>query len=272
MMKGAVFQRLKYEMGGRMLNRKIIVTGGTYGMGSNIVAALVAEGATVASMARSTDLGEKNAAELATRGPGKVKFFRCDVSSRAEVKSAFAAAAAWMGGIDSLIHVAAIETGAAPENETDEDWDQLFNINARGTFHTNQEVFPYLKEKGGRILNFGSGSGIIGTPACAVYSATKGAITAWTRATAKAWGKYGITMNVIAPAIWTPMYDGHRARLTPDELRAHDAAMAKGILIGGKLGDPDRDLAPVIVFMMSDGARFITGQTIPVDGGALMMR
>src|SRR5262245_61996377 len=128
-----------------MLNKRVIVTGGSYGIGSNLVAALVAEGATVASMARSIELGERNAATLSAKGPGTIRFHRCDVSDRAQVKAAFAAAAAEMGGVDTLVNVAGVETGGRPEDETDEQWDHMLDINAKGTFITNQEAYPFLK-------------------------------------------------------------------------------------------------------------------------------
>ena len=159
-----------------MLDKRIIVTGGSYGIGSNIIAALVAEGATVASMARSADKGEKLTKNLAAKGPGKIKFYKCDVSDRGQIKNAFAAAVKDMGGLDSLVHVAGVETGGGPEGETDEQWDYQFNVNAKGTFITNQEAFPYLKDKGGHILNFGSGTGVLGLPSAAGYSASKAAV------------------------------------------------------------------------------------------------
>jgi NAD(P)-dependent dehydrogenase (short-subunit alcohol dehydrogenase family) len=255
-----------------MLDKKIIVTGGTYGMGASIVKALVAADATVASMARSADLGEQQATELSATGPGKINFYRCDVSVRPQVRDAFAAAVADMGGLDALVHVAGVESGAKPEEETDEEWDRIFNINAKGTFITNQVAFPYLRERGGCILNFGAGAGLTGLSVSPAYSASKGAVAAWTRSVAQAWGKYNITVNCICPAVWTPMYDEHRARLTAEELREHDARIARIVHIGGKLGDPDRDLAPVIVFLCSDEAHYMTGQTFCIDGGALMVR
>jgi NAD(P)-dependent dehydrogenase (short-subunit alcohol dehydrogenase family) len=255
-----------------MLDKKVIVTGGTYGMGASIVHALVAANASVACLARSNDLGQQQAEELSAKGPGSVKFYRCDISVRSEVKDTFAAAVSEMGGLDALVHVAGVETGAKPEEETDEQWDHMFSINAKGTFITNQEAFPYLKAKGGRILNFGSGSGITGGAGIAAYSASKGAVAAYTRSVAQAWGKYNITVNCVCPAVWTPMYDNHRARLTPEELREHDDRMSKIVHIGGKLGDPDRDLAPIIVFLCSDEAHYMTGQLFCIDGGALMVR
>jgi NAD(P)-dependent dehydrogenase (short-subunit alcohol dehydrogenase family) len=256
-----------------MLNKKIIVTGASYGIGASIVSALAAEGAAVASMARSAELGEPRATELSAKGPGTVKFYRCDVSNRAQVKSAFAAAVQDMGGLDGLVHVAGVETKGYPEHETDENWDYQFNINVKGTFIANQEAFAYLKDAGGRILNFGSGSGITpNMPEIAAYSATKAAVHTWTRAIANAWGKHNITANIICPAVWSPMYEEHRSRYSADELRAHDQQMARIIPIGGKLGDADRDLTPMIVFLLSDGARFLTGQTYCIDGGALQVR
>jgi NAD(P)-dependent dehydrogenase (short-subunit alcohol dehydrogenase family) len=256
-----------------MLHKKVIVTGASYGIGASIVKALAAEGALVASMARSADLGEANAKELSAKGPGTVRFYRCDVSNRAQVKSAFAAAVKDMGGLDGLVHVAGVETKGYPEDETDENWDYQFNINAKGTFLANQAAFPYLKERGGRILNFGSGAGITpNMPEIAAYSASKAAVHTWTRAIAQAWGRYNITANIICPAVWSPMYEEHRSRYTAEELRVHDEQMARIVHIGGKLGDPDRDLTPMIIFLLGDGARFLTGQTYCIDGGATKVR
>jgi NAD(P)-dependent dehydrogenase (short-subunit alcohol dehydrogenase family) len=255
-----------------MLDKKVIVTGASYGIGESIVRALAAEGALVASMARSAHLGEPKAKELSAKGPGTVRFYRCDVSDRAQVKSAFATAVKDMGGLDGLVHVAGVETKGHPEVETDENWDYHFNINVKGTFIANQEAFPYLKGRGGRILNFGAGAGVDGMAEIAAYSASKAAVHTWTRAIAQAWGKYNITANIICPAVWSPMYEEHRSRYTPEELRAHDEQMARIVHIGGKLGDPDRDLTPMIIFLLGDGARFLTGQMYNIDGGALKVR
>lgn len=252
--------------------KRIIVTGGTLGIGAAIVRAYAQQGAHVASLARSQELGTKQAAELTASGPGSVSFFRCDVSSRAEVKAAFAAAVDTMGGLDALVHNAGIEEACPAESITDELWDRLFSVNAYGTLITNQEAFSYLRERGGQIINFGSSAGVSGLPGSAAYSASKGAVMAWTRTVAQEWARYNITVNAIAPAIWTPMYDAYRAKMSAEQLAQHDAMMAAVVPLGGKLGDPDKDLAPMLAFLVSDGARFITGQTISIDGGVLMVR
>ena len=86
------------------------------------------------------------------------------------------------------------------------------------------------------------------------------------------WGREGVSANAVAPAIWTPMYDQTRAAMDEDQLAAHDAVKAQTIPLGGRLGDVERDFVPVLAFLASDGARFINGQVIAVDGGMLMVR
>jgi NAD(P)-dependent dehydrogenase (short-subunit alcohol dehydrogenase family) len=132
-------------------------------------------------------------------------------------------------------------------------------------------VFPFLKEKGGKILNFASAVAVLGSPRFAHYAASKGAVLSWTRSIALGWGRYGITCNVIAPAIWTPMYEKSRAVLSPEALAQHDAEQArKRPLNGGRFGDPEKDFLPVMIFLASDGANYLTGQTFNIDGGGLM--
>ena len=126
---------------------------------------------------------------------------------------------------------------------------------------TNQAACRAMRVAGGRIINFGSDAGLGPYPNGAHYSASKGAVMAWTRTVAVEWARFGITVNSVVPAIWTPMYDEHRARMTPDELGQHDAVMRLRVPLGGRLGDPDADLGPVMVFLASDDARFITARS-----------
>ena len=244
----------------------IVVTGGASGMGEAMVKDFARHGAHVVSLDVADEAGQ---AIAAAAGAGYV---HCDVSDEPSVAEAFAQAIRQLGGLDVLVHAAGIAPGAPAEAITLSGWEKVFAINARGTFLTNQAAFAHLKHQGGRIINFASGAGITGMPNKAHYSATKGAVLAWSRAIAKEWGQYGITVNCIAPAIETPMYRKTRSLMSADAVSALDAKLAANMPLGGKLGDPDRDLAPVLRFLAGPGSRFITGQIFSVDGGLTMVR
>jgi 2-hydroxycyclohexanecarboxyl-CoA dehydrogenase len=255
-----------------LTGRRIVVTGGARGIGESGVRAFVREGADVVSLDVTDEAGVAVATEAAAAGPGSARFVHCDVSSRRSVEEAFAEAIAQLGGLDALVHVAGVERSAPAEEITDEDWNLTLDVNLRGTFLTNQAAFPHLKEDGGRIVNFASGAGLYPYLHGAHYSASKAAVIAWTRTIAHEWGRYGITAVAVNPAMWTPMYQGHRDRLSPEELAAHDADKKAKVPLGGKLGDPDVDMAPVLVFLVGDGSRFITAQIVSVDGGMVPLR
>jgi len=248
-------------------DRRIIVTGGASGIAAATVRAYAREGARVASLDVNDEGGRRVAAEA---GPA-VTYYHCDVARRAEVDDVFARAVAAMGGLDVLVSVAGVERGTPAEDIPDAEWDLVFAVNVKGTLYTNQAAFRYMKERGGRIINFGSGAGIRGQRGSAHYSAAKGAVMAWTRTVAQEWARYGITVNSIVPAIWTPMYEAYRQRMSEQERAIHDLAMQHVIPLGGRLGDPERDIAPVMVFLAGDGARFITGQVFAIDGGMIML-
>ena len=251
-----------------LANKKIIVTGAARGIGASATRALAAAGAMVTGL----DLSGPPA-DTAESPPSSVFAYEtCDVSSRASTRAAVDRAVAAMGGLDVLIHAAGVQRYTPAEAITDEEWELVVGVNARGTMTAIQAVFPHLRDRGGRIVNFASAAGALGLRGCAHYAASKGAVLAWTRTIAQEWGPYGISVNAIAPGMWTPMYDATRAGMTPDQLEAHDRGMAMLIPLGGRLGDPDADMAPVLVFLASDASRFITGQTLAVDGGLMMVR
>ncbi|HLY36899.1 MAG TPA: SDR family NAD(P)-dependent oxidoreductase [Candidatus Binatia bacterium] len=248
-------------------DRRIVVTGGASGIAAATVRAYAREGASVVSLDVNDEAGRRVAAEAGER----VTFAHCDVSRRDEVFAAIDRAAGAMGGLDVLANVAGIERGTPAEDIPDDEWESVFAVNVNGTLYTNQAAFRHMKAGGGRIINFGSGAAIRGQRGSAHYSAAKAAVMAWTRTVAQEWARYAITVNAVVPAIWTPMYDAHRARMSEEQRAIHDMTMQYVIPLGGRLGDPDRDIAPVMVFLATDAARFITGQAIAVDGGMIML-
>jgi NAD(P)-dependent dehydrogenase (short-subunit alcohol dehydrogenase family) len=256
--------------------KRIIVTGGSRGIAGSAVRAFTREGANVASLDMRDELGEQVASAATDEGPGKARYYHCDVSNRGEVHRVFAEAVGDLGGLDGLLHAAGIHREALAENITDEDWDAVLGVNLKGTFITNQEAFPYLRDNGGgHILNFGSSAGLGPYRNGAHYSASKGGVISWSRTVAHEWGQHGISVNAIAPGIQTPMAEevGERLGAAMEGAQAmREAMMATMIPLGGKLGDPDRDIAPVLVFLMSDGARFITAQILAIDGGLAQTR
>jgi NAD(P)-dependent dehydrogenase (short-subunit alcohol dehydrogenase family) len=251
----------------QLAGKRIVVTGGANGIAAATVRAYAREGATVWSL----DIADEAGAAVAAEAGPRVTYRHCDVARRGDVVAAIDAAAAAMGGLDVLAHVAAVERGTPAEDIPDEEWDLVFGVNVKGTLYTNQAAFRHLRVQGGSIVNFGSGAGIRGQRGSAHYSASKGAVMSWTRTVAQEWAQYGIRVNSVVPAIWTQMYDAYRARMSDQERTIHDMAMAHVIPLGGKLGDPDGDAAPVMVFLASDASRFITGQAICVDGGMVML-
>lgn len=235
-------------------------------MGAAVSSSFAADGAHVVSF----DIDDAEGARIAAEAGAT--FIHCDVSDEASVARAFDRVARELGGLDVLVHAAGIAPGKAAQDITASGWDKIFAVNARGTFLTNQAAFGLMKDKGGRIINFASAAGITGLPNKAHYSATKGAVIAWTRTVAQEWGRNGITVNCVSPAIETPMYRKTRSLMTPEALSALDAKLAADMPIDGRLGDPDRDLVPVLRFLAGPGSRFITGQILSVDGGLTMVR
>ena len=248
--------------------KKIIVTGSASGMGEATLKAYVQAGASVIGMDVSDDTGGLICENANKDGPGKCSYLHVDVSDKSSVSDAFANANDILGGLDVLAHPAAIQRSSDASEVSVEDWDLMFAINVKGTMLTNQIAQSYMKfNGGGSIINFGSISGLRPEPAASAYSAAKGAVHSWTRTAAGSWGKDNIRVNAILPAIATPMYRAARERSSEEENLASHWRNSVPIALGQEYGDPEKDLAPVMVFFASDASKFITGQLIPVDGG-----
>jgi len=245
-----------------LAGRRILVTGGASGIGAAAVRVLHGAGARVAATYHRTDPDD----DLPT-----VTWLRCDVRDADAVTAAFAGAVDDLGGLDVLVNAAGLWQSGVPGQITSDEIDFLLETNIKATILTNQAAYALMRGSGGRIINFGSAEAVMGSPIAAVYAATKGAVQAWTRSAAKAWGAERVTVNALAPAVQTAGADRLRNFLGPDAAAFIDQQMKLSIPLGGKLGDPVADLGPLLVFLAGDGAGFITGQLIPVDGGLAMV-
>lgn len=243
--------------------RRILVTGAATGIGSAAVEAFNAHGAEVAATYHQTPVPQRLA--------DSARWFRCDVRSAQDVERTVAESAETLGGLDVLVHAAGLWQAGIPGQITDEDLDFLIATNLKATVLTNQAAFAVMQGHGGRIINLGSAEGVVGNPIAATYAATKAAVHSWTRSAAKAWAYAGVTVNAVAPAVETPGAQRLRDFLGPDGSALLDQQLQAAIPLGGKLGDPLRDLTPMLVFLAGSGSRFITGQLLAVDGGTMML-
>jgi 3-oxoacyl-[acyl-carrier protein] reductase len=242
--------------------RRILVTGGATGIGAAAVQVLSEAGAAVVATYHQTPPPDRVG----------VSWVQCDLRDSAAVDEMMRAAAGTLGGLDVLLHAAGLWQPGIPGQITGEDIDFLVDTNLKATIFTNQAAYAVMRKDGGRrIINFGSAEAVMGSPISAVYAATKGAVSAWTRSIAKAWGAEKVSAIALAPAVQTPGADRLKEFLGPEAAEFIDEQIKSTIPLGGALGDPVNDLGPTLVFLCSEGSRFITGQLIAVDGGLVML-
>ncbi|MGE2735906.1 SDR family NAD(P)-dependent oxidoreductase [Mycolicibacterium vaccae] len=241
--------------------RKVLVTGAATGIGAAAVRALVeADALVVATHHRSPPLADVPA-----------HWQLCDVRDPEAVDQMVASAQQLLGGLDVVVHAAGRWEPAVPGSITGDEIDRQIDTNLKSTIFVNQAAYTAMRGKGGQIINFGSAEAAMGSPMSAVYAAAKGAVQAWTRSAARAWGHDHVTVNAVAPAVQTPGADRLREYLGPDAAPLIDQQLQMSIPLGGRLGDPTTDVVPLLLFLSSPGARFITGQLIAADGGLMMV-
>lgn len=247
----------------KLEGKKIIVTGGCSGMGAAAVRCFAKEGAKVVSIDINTAENTEN-----------VSYLKGDVSNKAEITEVIGRAVGVVGGLDAFFNIAGINHFIPTEELDEAEIDRLFAVNVKGVIFCCQAALPYMKEKGGSIVNFGSQAAIAPGPDSSHYAASKAAVAAFTGKIAWEWGKYGIRANTILPSAWTPLFE--KLCLQGQEVTAEiKAAMQEGMKATfplGRLGDPDEDIAPALVFFASDDSRYVTGQTLGVNGGSAMVR
>jgi NAD(P)-dependent dehydrogenase (short-subunit alcohol dehydrogenase family) len=255
-------------MAGQLTGRRILVTGAATGIGAAAVRVYTDEGATVTATYRQSPPPD-DLAGLAT-------WAQCDFRRESQADETVSQAAAAMGGLDVVLNAAGTWAPGLAGELTDSDLDFMLENNIKATVFANQAAYRVMRESGGQIINLGSSEGVTGMPFSSAYSMSKGAVHSWTRSAARAWGPYGITVNSLAPAVETPGADRFRAFVGPEAAEMMGQRMSEMMPIPsslgpGLLGDPVSDLGPVMVFLASPGARFVTGQLLAVSGGSMML-
>src|SRR6185503_9809523 len=220
------------------------------------------EGARVVVAELKEHRSERTAGEIREAG-GTALSIAIDVGVRSQIESMVAQTLGAYGQVDVIVNNA---QGYAPhtplEQVTEEQLDHVFTTGAKATLWAMQAVFPHMRERGGRIVNFVSLAAERGDPGLAPYNATKMAIEGLSRTAAREWGKHGILVNCIAPAALSKRGQDYAAR-DPERFAR---LMAERPI--GRLGDPLADIAPIAVFLATDDSRYLTGHVFYADGGA----
>lgn len=242
-----------------MSGKVVIVTGAAGGVGKSVVTLLASRGANVVAEDLSLEVHE-----LGSIGTN-VATFVGDVGNAATAHQAVRLAKEHFGGVDVLVNNAAIILSKDILQTTEEEWDQVMNVNVKGAFHHIRAALPEMLERSkGSIVNVSSISGVLGLSKQAAYCASKGALVQMTRQLAVEYAAQGIRVNSVAPgAVDTPFLARHLDAQPDRHAAVTQVNEAHPI---GRFASP-MEIANVIAFLASDAASFVTGEILMVDGG-----
>lgn len=241
--------------------KTVVITGGTRGIGRETVKLFAREGYRVAFLYLNSD---DKAQELVdeVKEYGDVMAVKCDVSDLSQVESAFDKIRSEFGRIYALVNNAGIAQQKLFTDITAQEWERMMGVNAGGVFNCCRAVLPdMIHEKDGRIINISSMWGQVGASCEVHYSASKAAVIGLTKALAKEVGPSGITVNCIAPGV----IDTDMMSTFPDDVKKELADETPLCRLG-----TSSDVAKAVLFLAGDGASFITGQVIGVNGGMVI--
>lgn len=242
-----------------LTGKSALVTGASGGIGGAIARQLHGQGATVALSGTRTGPLEALAAELGERA----HVCPCDLSDAAALAALPKQAAEAMGGLDILVNNAGMTRDNLFMRMSDEEWDQVIGVNLTATFRLSRAVLRgMMKQRWGRIIGITSIVGVTGNPGQGNYAAAKAGMIGMSKSLAAEVGSRGITVNCIAP--------GFIATAMTDKLNDDQKAKLLGAIPARRMGTPD-EIASAAVYLASDEAAYVTGQTIHVNGGMAMI-
>jgi 2-hydroxycyclohexanecarboxyl-CoA dehydrogenase len=238
-----------------------VVTGGAGGIGAEIARALHSAGARVAAW----DLDGRRAGDLAARLGGDAIGVEVDITARSSVVSAVVSTESALGPIDVLVNAAGIDVIEPFLRSVEATWDRIVAVNLVGTIRCCHVVVPGMVERGwGRVINIASDAGRVGSSGEVVYSGTKGGVIAFSKGLAREVATAGVTVNVVSPGPTdTPLLD----QVAEADQKLYDG-LARAVPMK-RIGRAE-DIAPAVVFFASDGAGYVTGQTLSISGGLTM--
>jgi NAD(P)-dependent dehydrogenase (short-subunit alcohol dehydrogenase family) len=246
--------------------RKALITGGASGFGLGVAERLLAAGSSVAIADVDAAAVDRAAAGL----PGVLPLV-IDVTDRTSVHAGMARAVASFGGLDTLVNSAGVFEFRAFEEVSEREWDWILGVNLKGVFLSCQAAMPHLKESGrGRIVNISSDAGKKGYPLISSYVASKFGVVGLTESLAAEFGAFGVTVNAVCPS--TVAGTGMGQKVLAQKVRLFDKPEDQ-VLDEGAASYPLRrlgtvgDVADTIMFLISDSAAWISGESINIDGG-----
>lgn len=248
----------------RLKDKVAIITGGAGGIGSGMALAMAKEGAKVVIVDVNEEKGRET--EKALKELSDSMFINGDISNKGSIKGIVDEVMKAYGKLDILVNNAHVSKQAPLVDTTDEMMALSFNTGFYPTYYFMQECYPHLKATRGKVINFASGAGLSGMVTQASYAAAKEAIRGLSRVAANEWGPDGINVNLISPIALTPGVE-QWSKAFPEEYQG----MIDKIPLK-KMGDPEQDIGRVAVFLASSDSDYMTGQTLMVDGGSIMLR
>ncbi|WP_313112611.1 SDR family NAD(P)-dependent oxidoreductase [Aequorivita sediminis] len=240
----------------------IIITGGAAGIGGAMTTELTERGASVVAV----DLNEEAGREKVASNPNKIAFLKGDISKESIAKEAVELAISKFGKLTSLVNNAHASRQKPLLELTEEDWALSMNTGLKGTLNFMKIAYPELKKTKGSIVNFGSGAGLLGQKNQGSYAAAKEAIRGLSRVAANEWAEDGIRVNVVCPLAFT-----HGVKQWKENFpEQYEEIISKNPM--HRFGDPQKDVAPIIAFLLSEDSQYMTGQTLMADGGDIKLR